>query len=356
MTLRGQSQKGGQGSAQMQVAGDLIMNVGITEERAEAIALATAQEVVGQYAVESHQILQARIDELDRRVIQNLAGAKVLDSFADPAFIRSYKKAQEGAASSERASDYDMLAALLTDRAKSPRERPRAVGIDGAIDIVDRIDSDSLRALTISNAFVQWMPNSGVVSDGLRVLESIFATLLDGPLPEGIEWLDHLDALNAVRRNSFGGMKTAEAFYGESLVGYIAPGAAADAVPPYVGASLPEELWPFWIIPHELKPGHVRIGLVRPEHLETGLRDAGKDDAYVETVMSQAAAEFGLGQQDESARVELMTRIRSLPSLRTVTEWWDRHSEYAHYITPIGRALARANAFRLDAQKLLPRD
>lgn len=44
----GQSQKGGQGSQQMQVAGDYIVNVGVTEARAREIARETSREVVQQ--------------------------------------------------------------------------------------------------------------------------------------------------------------------------------------------------------------------------------------------------------------------------------------------------------------------
>lgn len=356
MTGTEQTQKGGQGSKQVQIAGDYIVNVGITEERAQEISLATARRVVEEFAVESHQILQARVEELDQRVIRNLSGADALDSFADPAFIRSYKRAQEGAASSERPTDYDMLAALLTDRAKNPRERPRIVGIDGAIDIVDRVDAEALRALTVCNAVAQWSPVSPLVDPGLQALDSVFASLVDGPLPDGTDWLDHLDALNAVRRNSFGGMKTMEQYYGEGLAGYTAPGVAGDAVPQFVGADLANEPWPVLILPHELKDGYFRIGVSKIADLEDVLRRAGKPNSYVQTVMSQAASEFGLGQQDESARTALMTRIRALPTFGTVAEWWDRNAENGYYITPIGRALARANAFRLDTQGRLPRE
>lgn len=351
-----QRQKGGQGSKQVQIAGDYIVNVGITEERAQEISLATARRVVEEFAVESRQIIEARIEELDQRVITNLSGADALDSFADPAFIRSYRRAQEGAASSERPTDYDMLAALLTDRAKNPRERPRIVGIDGAIDIVDRVDSEALRALTVCNAVAQWTSMAPFVDVGLHLLESIFASLIDGPLPDGTDWLDHLDALNAVRRNSFGGMKTMEQYYGEQLIGYIAPGVAADAVPQFVGADLAEEPWPVMILPHELKDGYFRIAVTNAVHLDQILRGAGKSDAYVQTVTSQASSEFGLGQQDDAARTELMARIHALPSFGLIAEWWDRHAENGYYITPIGRALARANAFRLDTGNRLPRE
>jgi hypothetical protein len=249
-----------------------------------------------------------------------------------------------------------MLAALLTDRAENPRERPRIVGIDGAIDIVDRVDTEALRALTVCNAVAQWTITSPLVSQGLLTLELIFASLIDGPLPEGEDWLDHLDALSAVRRNSFGGMKTMEQFYGEGLIGYITPGVTAEALPQFVGADLAEEPWPVFVLPHELKEGYFRIGVTNAAELEKQLRNAGKPDAYVATVMGQAELEFGLGRKDDAARTEMMTRIKALPHFGAVAEWWDRQAENGYRITPIGRALARANAFRLDTGNRLPRE
>jgi hypothetical protein len=249
-----------------------------------------------------------------------------------------------------------MLAALLTDRAKSPRERPRIVGIDGAIDIVDRVDAEALRALSVCYAVGRWTPTGPSIDGGLKLLESMYASLIDGALPEGVDWLDHLDALNAVRRNSFGGMKTIEQFYSEQLVGYIAPGVVADGLPRFVGGDLANEPWPVWVVPHELKPGHFRIGSTNIPELENTLRAAGKPEAYTETVMSRAASEFGFGQQDDAARAELMTRIRALPNFGLIADWWDRHAENGYYITPIGRALAQANAFRLDTDHRLPRE
>ncbi|KXC06431.1 LPO_1073/Vpar_1526 family protein [Microbacterium hominis] len=362
MTEGRQIQRAGGGSQQLQVAGDLIVNTGITEERAHEISLANAKHVVAQFASESHGVLQARVDELDQRVITHLSNQGALDSFADPAFIRSYRKAQEGAASSERPADYDMLAALLADRAKSARERPTVVGIDGAIDVVDRIDEDALRALTIANAIEQWTVKGPLVGPGISLLNDIFESLVDGPLPMAAEWLDHLDVLNVVRRNTLTGMKPMEEFYSEQFVGCIAPGAmgSGDAGSLSLVAELTTVLasegWPVRIVPHELKAQSFRVGAMNRADLDRQLKDAGKSDEYVSRVISLAETEFGFGQQDDAARTELMTRMRALPSLGTVMEWWDSNADSGFYITPIGRALARANAFRLDTENRLTRE
>lgn len=362
MTEGRQIQRAGGGAQQVQVAGDFIVNTGITEERAHEISLANAKRVVEQFASESHGVLQARVDELDQRVIEHLSNQGSLDSFADPAFIRSYRKAQEGAASSERPADYDMLAALLADRAKSARERPIIAGIDGAIDVVDRIDEEALRALTIANTLGQWTITGSLVVPGISLLNDIFNSLIDGPLPMDAEWLDHLDVLNVIRRNPLSGMKPMEEFYSGLLIGCIAPGAmgGGDAEPLTLDAELvtvlASEDWPVKIVPHELKSQFFRVGAMSRDDLDRQLKDAGKSDEYVSKVVGLAESEFGFGQQDEIALKNLMTRMRALTPLGTVMEWWDSNAANGFYITPIGRALARANAFRLDTDNRLTRN
>lgn len=357
MTAGSQSQRAGQGATQIQVTGNYIVQHGVTEERAQEIAEDTARQVVAEYSTEARELIEARITELDQRVINTLGSSGELDAFADPAFARAYRKAQEGAAASERELDYDMLAALIAKRVKRPRDRPLIAGIDRAIEVMDRVDADALRGLTAAYAFQTWTPVTGSISEGIAVLDGIFERVIDGALPEGSAWLDHLDILDAVRvgTRGLGGMKTVEQYYGDALDGYVAPGVESPG-PEFVGGELPGVRWGDSVVDHELRPGFRRLRAISKAQFEKQQREVSNDSSFSETVIAQAVAVFGLGQQDEKAREALRFRIREALHLGPMADWWDRNTEFSFQLTSVGQALARANCFRMDPGGYLPRD
>lgn len=338
----------------MQVAGDYIVNVGVTEERAREIARETSREVVQQHTAEAMDLVVERIEKLDTRVVAVLGSQDRLSAFADPGFIRTFKKAQEGAAASERESDYAMLAALLAQRAEKPRDRPVRAGIERAIEIMDQVDDDALRGLTIVHALGQWIPRSTNISQGITTMENIFADLVDGPLPEGRDWIDHLDILDAVRVNSLTEFKPFDEYYPARFPGYVAPGVLKEEVPPAVGGSLESLPWDPFVEEHELRPGYVRLRAVAEHVFRETYVNGGMEDVWVDEIVAQGIATFGLGTIDENAKIALSSRLRSEPTIGSIADWWGRLPHHFN-ITAVGKALATANAFRLDETKRLPR-
>lgn len=352
-----QAQRGGQGSEQYQAARDIIIHQGVTEERVRAIMQDETRRLVEEYSSEAHAAIEARIGHLDDRLLPLLADADALDAFADPALIRAYRKAQEGAAASERELDYDMLAALIAKRVESPRERPVVAGIDRAIEIMDRVDERALRGLTAAYALTTWTPTAGSIAAGLETLDGILKRVIDGDLPPGTEWLDHLDILDAMRvgPGGLGGMKTIELYYGEVLNGYVAPGVEAPG-PEFVGGAFPDSAWGSVVVDHELKPGYRRLNTVSKADFDEKQLTYQNPEGFNDEVISQAASVFRLGQQDETARAALRARIAEMPHLGPFADWWDALRETSFQLTSVGRALARANCFRLDPDGYLPRD
>lgn len=349
-----QTQRGGEGSLQIQVAGDYI--VGIDEARAKEIAIATSQQVIAEYTQEALATVQARIDELDTRVIRTLDEKGQLNAFADPAFQRTVKKAQNSAAATERESDYDMLAALLSDRAGNPRDRMSMAGIDRAIEIVDLVDDEALRGLTVLHAVGTWVPASSFLGDGLNALERIFSQLIDGPLPLGNEWAEHLDVLDAVRVGSIGTMRDYDELMLSRMDGYTAAGLPTEEVPEFVGGSFPEGYpWSHFVVDHELRPGYKRIATPTMEKLRELMKEQGfQEDAIVE-IEGHAKNLFGIGNTEPQVREAFMTELNSRPALRAVGEWWAQIFTVVQPTT-VGKTLATANAFRLDAEGRLPRE
>lgn len=217
-----QTQRAGSGSQLVQIAGDFVQ--GVTLDQALEVADLTARKVIAQEFAKADDLAMRRMEELNSRVLKQLDDVKRLAAFADPAFQVSLRRAQIGAACTDKDADYDMLAQLLTDRATRGDERKVRAGLDLAIGIVDQIDEDALVGLTVFQAATQFRPISGTVRASLATLDKLYGQLLMSELPEGTDWLDHLDVLGAVRVSQLGGLKPYEEFFPSFLPGLVAPG------------------------------------------------------------------------------------------------------------------------------------
>lgn len=344
-----QTQRAGDGSTLLQANRDI--NIGVSEKRAHEIALETSKHVISEFTADSMAIVQDRILKLDDRVIATLIRENRLQVFADPGFQRTYRKAQEGAAVSERDSDYDLLAALMVDRAERGNERPIRAGIDRAIEVIDRIDDEALRGLTVFQAVSQYCPRLGDIDAGLNAMNNLLSQLLDGPLPMGRDWIDHLDIHDGVRVNAVGGLRKFDDFWLENhMPGYLSTGVEAATVtqnPLYEKTQFSK-----LIVPHKFKDGFVRVEAPSKRVLEEFCEPVA-DPEIRQTLITDADAVFHLNDIDESCRVLLMDLARTFPGLDKIATWWDTIPT-AVTVTAVGRVLARANAERLDHKKILP--
>ena len=354
MAPGGQSQRAGLGSTQYQAEGSIVVIEGITEARAREIAHSVARDAVLEYARESQELVQHRIDRLDDKLFAVMLEKEQLGSFSDPAFLRAYRQAQVGAAASERETDYDILSALLAHRADNPRQRPVTSGIDRAIQIADQVDEEALRGVTVFLGITTWRPKAGDVKTGIAVKEKLVAKFLDGSLPLGGEWLDHLDILDVVRLNTASSLRSFDEWFASHLPGYVAPGAEKDSAPTHLTGEYSALPWDAAVVDHELRPGFVRVNVGDESIWREDLLERGISEQLTDALVSSARKQFGLGTVDPEASAEYMRRVREERALGQVAEWWSQ-IPYAVQLTPVGRALARANAFRLDPENELPR-
>jgi hypothetical protein len=346
--FRRQAQRAGSDSLQIQASGDI--NVGVSEERVRQIMRETSQEVLASYTSEANTLIQDRIFKLDDRVIAALVRENRLQVFSDPGFQRTYRRAQEGAATSERDADYDLLAALLVDRAERGSQRKIRAGIERSIEIVDRIDEEALRGLTVIQAILQYRPTGGEIHAGIELMAKFFGQLLDGPLPTEPDWLDHLDVLDAVRVNAAGEMRKFDDFWLTThMPGYMAAGALEGTTPETwtLGASQV----PWMVSPHRFKPGYVRIDAPSKDIFLQHFSFLGPQSTSV--LEREAEEHFHLSEIDEVCREPLMELVRTFPPLREIETFWNSMLGSVS-ITAVGRVLARANAERLDQTSMLP--
>ncbi|KJQ55729.1 LPO_1073/Vpar_1526 family protein [Microbacterium sp. SA39] len=350
---RKQRQEAGDGAQQWQVAGNVI--VGINEERAREIAEVTAKQVIAEHAGVALAIVQERIDEFDRRVISSLEARGHLDAFGDPAFQRAYRKAQTGAASSDRATDYDTLAALLSDRAESVGDRVAVGAIEKAIEVVDLVDDLALRGMSLMYAIREWHPFSYDIDEGLDVIDRMMGVLITGPLPHGSEWVMHLESLGLVRATTVMELKKMPLLLSEKLVGYVAPGVESRAMPEQVHPAVPGVRWEPLTVEHALKPGYRRVRASNEAMLSRVFEQNGFPQHWREIIMAEARSLFGLGTIDPSLREPLLAAAQERTHLAQAMIFWDSIPLGAH-LTLTGETLAKANAYRLDTEGYITRE
>lgn len=357
MRGQNQSQRAGAGASQIQVTGDYHHHdhSGITEERALQIAQAEAQRLIEQYAIESQPVSAGRIAQLDARVVRLLAAQELLDALAQPAFQVSLRKAQIGAASTDRTSDYDLLAGLLAERAARGSERPLRAGVNRAIEVVDQLDEDALAGITVFEAVTRIIPSGRVLSASLAKINDTLALVMppNGALPVGREWLDHLDILDAVRVDPVQSFRDFDEYIPDQTPGFISEGVAegSDAHLRALEKLRDVHVDPSVLVAHELKPGFLRIASPGIVYFERGLRKRQQDgtltENQVDACLDVARSEMRMTEIDATLRPAFIEEWVKHPTLNDVREWWKQFPVH-FYLTVVGKSLARANQQRLD--------
>ena len=196
------------GNNSMQVQAGTVNNyynttniVGIDEERARNICKEEYAIAKANWTQEAQSIAQERAIALENKLIPKMTQHdETLKIFGDPAFQFILRKAQISAASSGEERDLDMLSELIVHRAEQNGNRERTLGISKAIEIIDQIPESSLIGLSSFYAINRYVSESFDIHQGLKTLDNLHKSILnDIELPIGIQWIENLDVLSAVR-------------------------------------------------------------------------------------------------------------------------------------------------------------
>ncbi|NRS90877.1 hypothetical protein HNQ02_003824 [Flavobacterium sp. 7E] len=366
MMLNKQNQNAGDNAQQLQ-ADKMIVHIGIDEKRAREIYQEMNVQLRSDYSQEALTIANSRVAEFENKLLPKMEAVDgALEAFADPSFQLLLVEAQKTAASTERPADYDLLAELLIHRFQKGENRIIRAGINRAVEIVDDISDDALLGLTVFHSVSYFFPISGNMHQGLDVLDNLFGKLLYNKLPLGSDWLDHLDILDAVRINSFGGLKKLEQFYPERLIGYIEIGIEKDsenhnkAVEILTTNNLPQNI----LTENILNNDFLRIDLPNKNQIDSLILEQIKIiDGSVKLIPIKLTEEqkrgihsiYDLYKQDENIKKEnikiFMEELDKRKNLKILREWWD-NIVTSIQLTSVGRVLAHSNAQRCD--KSLP--
>ena len=319
-------------------------------------------QVLEKCAFESGAVAQQRIEAFQDIVLPRIESIeKNFVSFSDPAFQVLYKKAQISAACSGRELDYGMLSELIAHRINNKDNIKKKASIEKAVEIIDKIDEDALCGLTMMHVMSQFCPVSGSISQGLLVINNLYSKIQYIDLPcDKTDWMDNLDILGAARIQSVTSFKKFSEYIMGSWDGYVCCGIKKES-PQYELAinklkevGLPDD----FLIDNELLDGYVRIPVVNKEKI-----DELQLLVQIDGITTQSS--ILLSEQQKTVVAEIFEMYDKTPALVKTTQeafknklrsyeaiekahvWWDHLKPYFQ-ITSIGRAIAQANAKRID--------
>lgn len=354
-----QVQKAGDGSQQFQMVNPTV-NIGITEERARAIFTEMNAIARQNYTQDAYELAIKRVsmfEELLMNKVQQVDG--MLEAFRDPSFQFLLVEAQKRAAASDREVDLEMLTELLVHRVEKKDDRKIKASISRAVEIVDQIDDDALCGLTLVYAINSWVAASGNISQGLSTMNALFSSLCYRELPTGFEWVYHLDILDAVRSSSVGTFKKFKEYYPSLFAGYTCAGIKKDsenyskALEILREANLPADV----LVPHELNDGFMRLN-VRDKESIANIERISVHNAQVVGMRKVTIQEvnalnriWDLYSTDakiiENVKNAFMEKWDTYEILNLIRTWWEK-LPHSFVVTPIGKALAHANAQRYN--------
>ena len=232
-----------------------------------------------------------------------------------------------------------MLSELLACHVLKGEDKKIDAGISHAIKIVDEIDNDALCALTIVCAFQFYFPVSSITKEGLDTMNNLFSKLMYQKLPSGMNWMDHLDILGALRMSSLP-LKKSEPFLVSKFQEYSCAGIKKDSDELKRANEIlaMNKISSSIIIDNECLDGYVRLNIsdindVKPQYKESILqvRNLYTKD---KTIITTASNNF-------------INMWDSYENLKLTRDWWDT-IPYGFNVSYMGRVLAQTNAKRID--------
>lgn len=365
MEISKQSQNAGDNSTQMQAG--TINNyyttvTGIDEARARSICKEEYAIARQNWTSEAAAIADSRVLKLEDKLMPKMiAYDNTLKFFSDPGFQFILRQAQISAASSERESDYEMLSELLLHRVEQGGNRERVLGIRKAIEVVNQITDEALIGLTMVYVISKFFPVSHDIQIGLSVLNDLYGKIIDNQkLPQGEDWMEHLDLLSAIRLGTKGinEFKNLEEYMPLRLSNYLVSGIEENSEQlieiksEFEKCGIPLNC----IVPYPLKQNHVYLNLTNKiEDIEISKKLTGgitlrmRLNEQQKRAMSNA---ISILKKDESSSVQLKNKLMEVwntyPNLKVVSNWWNT-LPCPFNITPVGVALANAYAHGKDS-------
>lgn len=348
-------QKAGNNSQQYQIQNLII---GIDEQRAREIYNEKYAIAKRDFTNEALRIANERVKELENRLIPKMNAINDgLKTFADPGFQLLLVDAQKAAAATERTIDYDLLSELLVHRIEKGNDRHVRTGIHRAIEIVEDISDEALLGLTVIHSISSFIPTSPDCIEALDILNDLYSRVIYAKLPEGTEWIDDLEILDAIRISPFGKFKTIKEHFSRMLNGIVTIGIKKESEEYYKAVTILRNNGldlPNLLIENYLLPDYIRVNVTNFDAINA-----------LALIHSSASISIPMSEQQKSAIrsvIELYSKDSQLQNNveeKFLLEWnkrpylsllkdWVENIPNSFSITSVGKVLAHANAQRCD--------
>ncbi len=264
-----------------------------------------------------------------------------MEVFRDPKFQFLLRDAQVTAAKTDRVEDLSLLSELLCCHITKGDDRKIDAGIHHAIRIVDEIDNDALCALTVVCAFQFYAPISDTISSALKILNNLFKNMIYMKLPEGVNWMDHLDMLGALRLSSLNKVDS-KRYLCQRFNVCVGIRKGSDELDSAYAILDENNIPRSYLIDNECMDGY----LVFKGSLVDDVDEYLKDKSSVkERILDLYCKDQNILNSSKEKFIELWD---SHPYLKEVRLWWN-NIPYAYSVSYMGRALAQTNAKRIDS-------
>lgn len=327
-----------------------IISQGVSKEEAREISAEMSRKVSNEYFQLSQDLANKRMDSFENTIVERLSQLENgLNSFQNPDFVLSYRKAQIQAATTDDNEAYKMLAELLIHRHNNSNDGYKKTGVDGAIEIVNQLSDASLTALTILACIeLSILPADNRLDDGLSVLNDCFASILKNGLPANNDWLDQLDILKAVRVNPISSFKKFDEIMFDRMPGYSTAGIKKDSDEYNKATEIQNKYHMTILVDNPLNHEFVIIPMFSRNQLKKFKKfGMGFSVPFSESDIKCCEELLNLYSKDtkEITNVKkiLIDKIDSYSSFKNIHDWWDKIPK-ACELTIIGRVLGHANA------------
>lgn len=357
-----QIQKAGNNSSQTVINN---YNYGMTEEKALEIYNQQTSLMISTCSEVAKTIASDRVEQFALQLMPRIQQIESdFKSFADPSFQVLLRKAQLTAACTERDDDYKLLTELLAHRINNKHNIKKKASITKAVEIIDQIDDDSLCAMTVFHSMSQFIPISGIISDGLEVLDELYRKLNLADLPNNNLWIDNLSILGAITVVPFSQLEKFEGYLSKQLGGYCCIGIKKDsaeyfdAIENLKKCNMSANI----LVDNELIDGYVRLAIVEKSRISdlsyTIVNEIGGvlESETIPINEEQEKCLTGIYEQYSSdeevlrnVKNEFERKIKSYESINKACNWWNTNKQNI-ILTSVGKAIAHTNAKSIDSE------